>query len=294
MTLHSLRLFGALFIFAFPFSMLCEVADASDFHSPRTDALGGAGHASPLLGDALYLNPSFSSFMKTHSFSANYLLFNGGTTIGPGGPTDVYGHNLNVSVLDGTAESMFQAGVGYTRRDDVSMLHLGASKSFFERLGVGIGTKFIFPSDGSGSRYVDATLSVSGLVATWFQTAFIVDNLFETLPGMGFNREFVLGTKINAMSILLLYLDPHWAPNLPNGQAAWGFESGAEFPFFNELFLRIGAFQNSNIPYQAQRGNGYGAGVGWLAPKLSLDYGFSRVITPILCFSHNIGVTIYF
>ena len=38
-------------------------ANASDYQSPRTAALGGAGHASPLLNDAIYLNPSFSSFM---------------------------------------------------------------------------------------------------------------------------------------------------------------------------------------------------------------------------------------
>src|SRR5690348_2766114 len=81
-----------------------STAVASDFHSPRTDALGGAGHASPLLGDAIYLNPSFTSFIQTHSLSLNYLVYGAGQTNSPYGVIDYYGHNINVSVLDGSPD----------------------------------------------------------------------------------------------------------------------------------------------------------------------------------------------
>ncbi len=271
---------------------------ASDFHSPRTEALGGAGHASPLLNDAIYLNPSFTSFNQVHSLSFNYLTYGDSTITTPAGTSDYYGHNINASVLDGTQESIFQAGVGYTRRDDSSLLHLGASKNITQKMGVGIGSKFIFPNDPAASRIYEASLSVSGILSTWFQTALVVDNLLETASSRGFYREFTLGTKFNLSSIILIYIDPLWVPNLPvdqsTNQATWGFESGVEFPFFSEVFLRVGTFKNATVPYQAQRGNGYGLGLGWMGPKLSFDYSFSRVITPISTLSHNFGMSVFF
>jgi hypothetical protein len=264
---------------------------ASDFQSPRTAGLGGAGHASPLLSDAIYLNPSFVSFMKTHSLSVNYLTYKG---IQDAATTGYSGNNINFSILDGDPDSLFQAGAAYTRRSDSSFFHLGASKDFFERYGAGVGAKFIFPNNPSGTRLTDLTLSASGILGSWFQAAFIVDNLFESATSLGMYREYILGTKINFDSIILIYLDPHWAPSLVSSQTQWGYEAGAEFPFFSDFFLRIGTFKNAYIPFESQRGNGYGAGVGWLAPKLSLDYSLSRALQPIPALAHNFGVIVYF
>jgi hypothetical protein len=281
------------FIILFLYCFQAAAALASDFHSPRTAALGGAGHASPLLGDAIYLNPSFTSFTQTHSLSINYLRFSGNTINTADGPVDYYGNNLNISVVDGTSESLFQAGVGYTRRDDGTLLHIGASKSFVKKLGVGIGGKYVFPKD-TYDRFTDANMSVTGLLTSWFQTSIIVDNLFEAAPSRGFYREFIIGTKFNFNPFFLVYVDPHWVPNLPAPASTLGYEAGLEMPFFKDFFVRIGKFQNSTVPYQAQRGDGFGLGGGWVGPKLSLDYAYSRVLSPLSSFSHNFGLSIYF
>ena len=273
---------------------LTLTAGASDYHSPRTDALGGAGHASPLLADAIYLNPSFGSFTRVHDLSFSYLTYRGGQITSPQGLSDYYGHNINLTVLDGTTESLFQAGVGYTRRDDASFIHVGASKNFLTRYGAGLGTKFIFPNDNSGAQIIDGTLSLSGLFTDWLQTAIVVDNLLESAQNQGYYREWILGTKFNVMSILLIYLDPHWIPSLTAKQTQFGYEAGVEFPFFSQVFLRVGKFKTSKIPYQNQYGDGFGVGLGWLAPKLSLDYSFSQVTTPIESNSHNFAMSVYF
>src|SRR5689334_537537 len=94
---------------------LCVSANASDFHSPRTAALGGAGHAGPLLNDAIYLNPSYASLLPAYSISANYVAFRGTETL-PDDSHPYSGNNFNLSVQDGHTEA-FQAGLGYTRRD---------------------------------------------------------------------------------------------------------------------------------------------------------------------------------
>ncbi len=275
--------------------ILTHFGYASDFQSPRTAALGGAGHASPLLSDSIYLNPSFASFTKTHSLSTNYLKYDGGTTTTPeGGITDYYGHNLNISVLDGTPDSIFQAGVGYTRREDASLIHVGASKNFFQDVGIGIGSKFILPNNGTGERLVDATFSLSGLATSWFQASVVIDNIIGSAKNLGFYREYILGTKFNVDSIVLVYLDPHIISGSDQG-SLFGYEAGIEFPFFSEVFLRVGTFRNAMIPHEAQKiGSGYGLGLGWIGPKLSIDYSFSRVTEGIPIFAHNFGFTIFF
>lgn len=268
-------------------------AFGSDYHSPRTDGLGGAGHASPVLTDAVYLNPSYSSYSKMRAFSASYLMFNGEQIDTPQGVSNYYGHNFNISVLDGSHDALFQAGVGFTRRDDANLVHIGASHTIIEQLGIGLGSKFIFPNDNSGQRVIDGTASLTGIPTGWFQASLIVDNVFEASKDRGYYREFTLGTKFDIMSIVSVYLDPNWVPTYV-GDTKWGFEAGLEFTIMSDFFIRLGMFKSSTVPYQARRADGYAAGIGWMAPRLALDYSFSRTVVPILSNSHNFGFTVYF
>lgn len=281
----------------------------SDFHSPRTAALGGAGRAGPLLGDAIYLNPSYQPFIKTHSLSVNYLNFQGLNQEQTAGRR-YYGNNLNLSVLDGTQETLFQAGLGYTRRNDANLVHLAVAKSFFTQFGIGLGMKFVFPNPlyqgalGSAgpnpqtSNFNDLNLSTTFFANSWLQAALLLDNLLENGRDFGFYRELSLGTRFYWFSIVAFLVDVHLTPNLPSAQAAqespWGIEAGVEFTFMKDFFLRGGLFNNSSTPYQARLGNGYGVGVGWLGPKLSFDYSYSSVVGPISSFVHNCGVTLFF
>src|SRR5579885_2081449 len=189
-------------------AVLCALgafpAAASDFWSPRTAALGGSGHAGPLLNDAIYLNPSYVSLLPTYGISGNYFNYSGaGSDPGPAG------HGFNFSIQDGRSE-LFQAGVGYTNRPDTSILNIGASKSLVQRTGVGVGGKFIFPK-GTSRMLSDATFSFTGVPSNFVQLSFIVDNLVESADekALGFYREFILGTKVNLNKLLLLYFDPH-------------------------------------------------------------------------------------
>lgn len=262
-------------------------SSASDFQSPRITSLGGAGHAGPLLNDSIYLNPSFAAFLPTYSLAASYLNYSG---TGPGNP-DNHGRNYSVSIHDGRS-SLFQAGVAYTVRQDGTFLHVSGATSLFARTGLGLSGKFFFgnPKLLNGQ---DMTFSFTGVPSKVFQTALIVDNLLETKATLqrGMYREIVLGMKVNIMDILMIYADPHLAPNAPD---RFGHEVGLEFVIMRDFFLRMGNFRNANNPQTSTRGNGWGAGLGWIAPKLSLDYGFGRLIGPVSVTTHVIGATIFF
>ncbi len=258
----------------------------SDFHSPRTAALGGAGHAGPLLNDSIFLNPSFGSFFPTYSAGVNWLSYSHGPNNG--------GRNYSVSLLDGRNE-LFQAGAAYTVRNDASFIHLGASKSFLNRLGFGLSGKFFFINGRDRSAGRDLVFSATGMALPWLQLSLVVDNIFQTETGQKINlyREFILGTKFNVQGIVLVYFDPHYTPSLPQG-GKYGHELGLEFVMMSDLFFRLGQFTNAMVPYLSSYGRGYGIGLGWVAPRISLDYGLSRAIEPLATTAHAFSATIYF
>src|SRR5436305_13181621 len=102
--------FYFLYIFAICFITQSSIsAFGSDFHSARTAALAGSGHAGPLLNDSVFLNPSYASFLPTYSLALQYLKFSGPSRPGE---SDYHGRNYSVSIQDGRNE-LFQAGVAY-------------------------------------------------------------------------------------------------------------------------------------------------------------------------------------
>jgi hypothetical protein len=255
-------------------------AFSADFQSPRTMALGGAGRASPLLNDAIYLNPSFVSFLPTSSVAANFTRLDGS------------GRNANVSILDGRSE-MFQAGVGYTLQEDRRMIHFGGSKSLLERYGIGLSGKFILPNGESPNSIWESQVSFTAIPGDAVHLALIIDNLQESAAARkaGFLREFTLGSKVSLDKIVLLYFDPHWTPH---AESRYGYEAGAEFPFLSDIFLRMGQFKNSWLSSWNVRGQGYSVGLGWIAPKISFDFAIQRVTAPVVTRATTLGTTIYF
>lgn len=271
--------------------LLSISAQASDYHSPRTTGLGGAGHAYPLLNDAIYLNPSFCSFQQTYSVSANYFWYAGSTQQ----LSEIKGHGLNASIQDGRSP-LFQAGVGITQYESYRILHVGASKGLLNELGVGIGGKFLFPMNENplNPSLQDGTASVTWTINPWLLISTIIDNLLETPEGVlrGDYREIILGTRTNVQNIFQIYFDPHWVPAF--NDSAYGHETGVEFTLMQDFLLRFGVHQNSKIPFAQTRGNGWGLGVSWAAPRISFDYGYSKVTSPVTATYHILGLNIFF
>lgn len=281
------------FIYFLSFSLSFQ-ALASDFQSPRTSALGGAGHAGPILTDAIYQNPSYIAMMPVLALGLNYLTYpQSGVEASPAGT----GNNLNtynISAQNGLRDAWFQYGIGYTQGGPSSSIHFVLSKSYSDQFFLGMGTKITTPNQGTRSRFVDGSVSASGIVTDWFRFSLTIDNLIESGQVNGFNREYTLGTKINLLSVVQLYLDPLWVPTLTSGQSTWGYELGAEYPFLEYFFLRTGIFKNASIPYRGTRGDGFGLGLGLAMPHTSLDYAYTAVLNPAAAFAHHFALTVYF
>jgi hypothetical protein len=245
-----------------------------------------------MLNDSIYLNPSYVSFTPSYSISANYSWFGGPPHCEECGPTDPHGHVLNASIQDGRSE-LFQAGVGLTLNNDRKALNIGASRAIVQKLGVGLGGKWILPETENPSLMWDTLASITFLPMDWLQFAAIADNIFEPEKNRAFGlyREYILGTKVNVMNVVLIYFDPHLTPNAPE---TFGHEAGLEFPFASDFFFRLGSFRNANVPAVNLRGTGYSGGLGWVAPASSFDFGYQRMISPTLCNIYSFSITAFF
>ncbi len=185
--------------------------------------------------------------------------------------------------------------MGLTERDDANIINVGASKTAIDRLGFGLGGKFIFPTNGSHTMLIDSVFSTTFIATAWLNLALIGDNLIETAAERqyGFYRQIILGTKFNIMGLLLVYADPHWTPDLTS-DSTWGYELGLEIPIMSDFFVRLGDFSSAMVPYLNLYGHGYSVGLGWMAPKVSFDYALQRVVSPVGCIANTFGMTLYF
>lgn len=276
---------------------LSQTAFSADTMSPRTAALGGAGHAGPNLADSIFLNPSYASFLPSYSFAYYFLSYAGQAQITSSGSTPTHGRNYAAVVHDGRSQ-LFQAGVGYSAREDGQFIHFGASRKAIENLGFGIGGKAFFNNDTTIGTVIDSSFSTTFIADSWLQLALVVDNIIQSSKARqsGLYREIIIGAKANLEGIVLAYFDPHWVPDLPSN--AIGFEAGLEFPFFTDLYFRLGTFKNSKISFVNTRGRGYSIGIGWMAPKISIDYALYRVLategTVSATNAHVFGASVYF
>jgi hypothetical protein len=262
------------------------VAQAADFHSPRAAALSGAGRASPLLNDAIYFNPSFIGFLPSYSLAANFTRFTTDTV-------QTKGRNYNVSVQDGKSE-LFSAGAAYTLREDGSIAHVGLGKALDPRFGLGVGAKYFFNNTRLQSG-ADFNASSTIIFDQMLQMALVVDNIAEgpSSKQRANYREFAAGLKGNFDQMILVYFDPQYTPNRPTGKKL-GFSAAAEIVVASDLFLRGGLHRDVKQPWINTPAQGFGLGVGWLAPKIALDYGYTRNSKPFVSSAHQFGMTVYF
>ncbi len=236
-------------------------AQAQEYESPRVLALAGSGHAAPWLNDAIFMNPSYASYTPVYVLSSSYLMMPNG-------------RNYSVSIQDSRTE-MFQAGAAFSRREGLGVINVGASKVALANWGIGLGFKYLIPDEGKLNQ--DISASSTYLFTKTFNIAFVADNLLENKTGQLFGayRTFILGVRYLALDTVSMYIDPFWSPSYELGPK-FGFAAGLEFSLMADFFFRIGRGVNTPITYMNDRGDGFGFGLGWVAPRLSLDYGMHR------------------
>lgn len=245
---------------------------AADYWSPRTAALGGAGHAAPLLTDAIYMNPAMASFINGYTGSVSFTRFSGPDENEP------KGRIRHFSVIDSTNPD-FQSGLGFTQTSYGSLWHGILSRRFMDNLlAAGIGVKHL---GGSGSRASSTNFSLGAISSPlpWAAIGLYIENLKQSPTTLQWSeyRSVTLGLKANIQNALMVYVDPRFAANLPRSM---GYSAGLEIPIVKDGFIRIGRSKNSFQPNLGSYGDGVGFGTGFIFPRFGIDFAHFRTTGP--------------
>jgi hypothetical protein len=264
---------------------------ATEFQSPRVAALGGAGRASPLSTDAIYINPSFIPQIPLHVLSVNYLSYHGSAQ----NYYDTSGRVLNAAFQDGSKGSYFQAGVGYTKFTHGTMIHGAVAAELSQNLSLGVSVKALRPQYEVSDLKFNGSVSMTWILSKNIRAAVIGDNVLRSAMSQNLLRELTLATKFGFSQDLGIFIDPHWYPDLGQYPESFGFEAGIEYFVSEVVCLRAGGYRNSKPNFQSERTNGLGGGLGLVFPRTAIDYSYSRQLgNPRSGFAHNVALSLYF
>lgn len=242
---------------------------ASDYQSPRTLSLGGSGHASALQIDPIAMNMSQAAFLPAYQVSAAFQKYKGNDdSQEPRGRVSTFG------ILDGN-ETTTPMGVFYSRRAEGAILALGIAHKINENFSVGLSGKTTLKSSRNRINR-DFSTSATYRLSSQFQFAFITDNVIankDRAAPWNQYREYTVGTRYSPMNGVIFYADPHYTPSIEKN---WGWEAGAEFATFADLFLRVGRSVRSYQSHLSRYGSSLGYGLGYVGPRIALDFAISH------------------
>ncbi len=264
-----------------------ESANASDYQSPRTLSLGGAGHAAPLQTDPIVMNASHAAFLPAYQVTAAFQRYKGST-----GNQEPRGRVATFAVLDGN-QTTVPIGLLYSRRAQGAILALGGGYKINEAWSVGLSAKTTLKTDTLTDNR-DFSTSATYRLSKAFQFALITDNVIQNRTKAnpwGQFREYTLGTKYALDKNFFFYLDPHYTPARDK---KFGYEAGVEVATFSDLYIRVGKSMRSMQPHLAQYGDSLGYGFGYVGPRFSMDFAISHAETTVKTRSLVASITLMF
>ncbi|MBI3556799.1 MAG: hypothetical protein HY074_11090 [Deltaproteobacteria bacterium] len=204
---------------------------------------------------------------------------------------------FNVSVIDGKNQYV-NAGLSFTRRPDLDLIHVALAKRATEWLSFGTTVKrFTTSKNNVASQGAQISGFEGGLsmgialpptVTTLpVQIGLTADNLRHKVQDEQYvgPRQLGGGVKVTFNKKLMLYGDT--VENFSNFSGAFPtYSGGAEIAVTDDIYVRGGMFGFVE--------KGWSAGGGWVGPKIGLSYGYqNRHQGAVRSFDHAVTMDIY-
>ena len=262
----------------------CNLVHALDFQSARTLGMAQSGRAAPLLADVITLNPSTLGFYPISGISGTYGWQHPSNDLNP----------FNVGIIDGNND-LFSAGASFTRATSFDFIHLAMAKKVTDIFSLGAHAKrFNNRTTGPGSRadrYVGYDFGLSSTIVLSqnqlpipLYIGITSDNLSNAHEGVFGARQFGVGLKTNITNIILPYLDYiYYQSKGPIDSQQLNL--AAEIAAGADFFLR-GGLMTLDV-------KGWGAGGGWIGPKVGIHYGYQKITSLDAHFEHSITLDIF-
>jgi len=253
-------------------AIICKPAIglSQTFYPPASEALGESGRAGIQPLDALFLNPAALALSRSqYEFAGLYRSNAPGTE----SPTVQWGaavvdNSPDVAVAGGAYYlSTRQASPSNTIND--SELAVATGSHALEKLSFGVLGKRIGRSNLNGPSWVKYNADIGFLLTPDqnFGVAFVANNILND-DDLDLIPQLSVGVNWDLPDILRLTADvSRYEKKNPERKGKLG--AGVEFDAGEGFFLRTGSIWDS---YAGQRY--WTAGLGWIGPKLSLDYAY--------------------
>lgn len=260
-------------------------ARVHEYETTRLKSTAGTGVGSVLLTESAILNPAALPFFP---FSTIYLQKGSVDMTGSSDKTMSDGayseasDSLGVIVADGSgnlrgAASYLTQSEGKSSRKRVTAAmgkSVGKSSS--------MGAIFRYTKDQNYSpislttveeNYQQLVFGATHVIESNFSVGVVVIDPFRSYLG---DTRAIVGTQYVIKDILSLMLDLGVDYSNRTLSETLLYKAAMQVNFFSDLYLRAGLFEDNNI---SEKGNGLG--IGWIGPKLVLDFGlkYSKPMT---------------
>lgn len=255
-----------------------------------TKSLGGAGRATTSGAEGPFLNPATLAINQNFQVG----LFYGATNTESSGSS----RDLAGIFIDNNPDSPVASSLSYARRsiegpfgfmDQREDFVLSFGKTLLERVSFGLNVRYFRTSPNFGASKVLWNIGTGFLWSPMedLGLALVFENMLdEHTPDQ--RPAVALGSHYLFMDITRFRLDLE-APQKFNNSNRLNVMAGLEFPLPVGLALRTGHRWD-----EVQDARYWTAGLGWEAPKLSLDYAYEQNSAVSGIYTHLLSLRIFF
>ena len=273
---HQIRLKHILLLLLI---LAAHPAQAQFFNGPASAATGNAGRASVDQGETVFLNPASLAFLQHYVASGYY----GVNTHPIDGDSTLWG----VSLADGSTDNIVPGGLSYVHRlsqlngvgDTQQDIQVSLAGLPTRTLAIGFSAHMLkdqMLSNFAGNDYTQYN-GVFGLLwvpVNWLGLAAVASDVLpipDTAPdGVHLVPTYALGVNFIYSKAFHLRFDVE-RPDTDNPGRRNNYGGGLETYFADSFVFRAGGYwrETADETYVT-------AGIGYLGPKLSLDYSFQQ------------------
>ena len=254
------------------FSSLNKLAEAKirDFQTTRMKSTAGAGVATFLVDEASILNPAPIAFSGKSSF---YFQKGSSEAQGPNkdsGPNATPTDNMAIIASDGNGT--LKGSLSYvkqTKGDETRMRISSAVSSLTgKQSAMGFGYRYTkLESPKGNENYKQLTAGVYHYVSPSLSMGLVV---FDPLKERPEDVKVFAGFQYSVGNYLTLMFDGG-ADYTQNLSSTTVIKAATELKIFSDFYARAGYFEDKGLKQK-----GTGAGIGWVQPKLVLEFAIKN------------------
>lgn len=265
----------ALLIF---FNLTSELsAQVSDFETTRMKSTGGAGVGSLLMDESTILNPApiafFNSSALFYQRSSADIEIN---SANQGRPFSSASSKSNAFIVSDSKGSL-SGSISYINQeeygDERRTFGLSMASSVGKKSAFGVNYKFIKDTlrDDSGltreEDYKQAIFGVSHVISPSFSLGVVAVDPFQVRPN---ETKAIVGLQYVFEDFISLMLDVGADYNQKLSETTI-LRGAAQVKLYQDFFLRFGAYKDETL-----KEDGTGFGIGWIQPRLTLEFALKN------------------